>query len=1260
MLDPTNCPACGSMLPPDAPGGLCPACLLQQGLAGDQSNASGEDIGSAFEQGRLSGLADLSSRFGAMPRLLLREASPGEVPCPVVCPSSPEMPAPIHRGDRYQLLGEIARGGMGAVLKGRDPDLGRDLAIKVLLEKHRDHPELVHRFVEEAQIGGQLQHPGIVPVYEVGQFGDDRPYFAMRLVEGQTLAALLAARANTPEDLPRFLDIFAHVCQTMAYAHSRGVIHRDLKPSNIMVGSFGEIQVMDWGLAKVLSRGGVADEPLAPPARESARIATARNGSDIGISRAGSVLGTPAYMAPEQARGDLDQVDERADVFGLGAILCEILTGRPPYLAADAGELKGRAARAELDDAYDCLGACGAELELIALSRRCLAARPEDRPRDAGIVAAELTGYLRGIQERLRQAELQSVEAQARATEEKKRRRLAVGLAAAVVGLIVTAGGGGVWALHQHHVRAARVDLLIHNAEFLKAQAEETGDDLARWAVAREAVRRALAVVDDVRDAATRSRLVTLERQIGKLADAAEAYARLLDRLAEVREAMDEIPAGQTEAAYAAEFQGAGWDPDTQTPEEMGRAIARRPIRTAVGLAVALDHWAALRLDQGNRSGAGRITAVARVADPDDYRGRLRTALMEPRVSERRVALRELARSATAAELPPVTSALLGVGLLRAGDPITAESVLRPAQRRHPADPWLAQVLARTLETRSRPEEAIRYYFIARAARPESAHALAHALERQGEWTEAIDVLREAVRLNPANVRHHSCLAKALKAQGQVREAEKELDAALAAAREALQHTPDVSLHHTLRNIAIKQPARMKEVIAAYRAAIRLRPDDASAHYHLGTILDRSGRADQAIAEYRAAIRLEPDLAEAYLGLGIVLAKLEHDHAGAISVFQDLIRIRPDDALVHFNFGIVLAGQGRRNEAIAEYRAAIRLKPDFAEAYCNLGAILTNMESSRGEAHTVLREAVRLKPDDAFSHFNLANLLRMTGRADEAIAEYRETIRLEPRLAGAHYALGTILEHGDQISEAMAELRAAIRFKPDFAKAHCDLGFMLRKEGRYAESLASYERGHELGSRHPDWSHPSEQWVAQARRLARLAPRLPALVRGETQPADAIESLDVAGVAYDKGLYAAAARLFAKGFAAEPRAAENLASPDRYNAAGSAAMAGCGKGKDQPPPDGAARLTLRRQALSWLEADLAARSKIMVSGTREASSAARRSLIQNLEHWKHDSDLAGVRDSDALKELDPAEQAAWRAFWAKVDRVLARSATAPD
>ncbi len=221
----------------------------------------------------------------------------------MIRPLSADTSTPSGHPDRYQLVGELARGGMGVIFQGRDLELGRDLAVKVIREEHRDNAEMVRRFVEEAQIGGQLQHPGIIPVHELGRLPDGRLFIAMKLVRGRTLAALLATRRTPEGDRMRFLAIFEHVCQTMAYAHARGVIHRDLKPSNIMVGNFGEVQVMDWGLAKVLEHGGVADEEKAILATgDESAVCTLRSGSAALESRAGSVLGTPSYMAPEQAR----------------------------------------------------------------------------------------------------------------------------------------------------------------------------------------------------------------------------------------------------------------------------------------------------------------------------------------------------------------------------------------------------------------------------------------------------------------------------------------------------------------------------------------------------------------------------------------------------------------------------------------------------------------------------------------------------------------------------------------------------------------------------------------------------------------------------------------------------------------------------------------------------------------------------------------------------------------------------------------------
>ncbi len=399
-----------------------------------------------------------------VPQVVLREPKT-EPAGPIARPKSPEMP---DRGSdsRYQLQGEIARGGMGAILKGRDTDLGRDLAIKVLLDAHKDRPEIIQRFIEEAQIGGQLQHPGIAPVYELGQFPDKRPYFSMKLVKGETLSKLLADRQDAATERGKFLGIFEQVCQTMAYAHSRGVIHRDLKPANIMVGTFGEVQVMDWGLAKVLPAGGVADETqsLQKPPGQSIIQTLRSKGSDPpgAVGSAGSqtqmgcVMGTPAYMPPEQALGEIDQMDERADVFGLGAILAEILTGQPPYVGEDATQVFRLASRGKLEDCFQRLDACGADSELITLAKHCLELEPKDRPRDASVLAERVSGYLESVETKLRETELAKVDAQVRAEELHRRQKLAFTAGTVIVATLVIGIATSLWQAKRAENAAAR------------------------------------------------------------------------------------------------------------------------------------------------------------------------------------------------------------------------------------------------------------------------------------------------------------------------------------------------------------------------------------------------------------------------------------------------------------------------------------------------------------------------------------------------------------------------------------------------------------------------------------------------------------------------------------------------------------------------------------------------------------------------------------------------------------------------------------
>ncbi len=285
------------------------------------------------------------------------------------------------------------------------------LAVKVLLDKHRGDAYLTARLLEEGQITGQLQHPGVAPVHHRGTLPDGRPFFTMKLIQGQTLEEWIAKRHRPGDDLPRVLAIFGQVCQTMAYAHSRGVIHRDLKPANVMVGKFGEVQVMDWGLAKVI--GQVETTDAGPALGET--VISQRSKDSAGASEAGTVLGTPGYIAPEQARGESGSLDAHCDVFGLGAILCFILTGQPAHTGQSGHEMLVKAMKGDLSCAQARLAACGTDAELIDLAQQCLAAEKEQRPRDAAVVSQALAAYQAGVQARLRAAEMDRAAAQATA-----------------------------------------------------------------------------------------------------------------------------------------------------------------------------------------------------------------------------------------------------------------------------------------------------------------------------------------------------------------------------------------------------------------------------------------------------------------------------------------------------------------------------------------------------------------------------------------------------------------------------------------------------------------------------------------------------------------------------------------------------------------------------------------------------------------------------------------------------------------------------
>jgi tetratricopeptide (TPR) repeat protein/tRNA A-37 threonylcarbamoyl transferase component Bud32 len=378
-------------------------------------------------------------------------------------------------GQRFRLLRPHARGGLGEVFVALDAELNREVALKQILDHHADDATSRTRFVLEAEITGGLEHPGIVPVYGLGSHGNGRPYYAMRFIRGDTLKDAITAfhgDATLTHDpskrslaLRKLLRRFVDVCNAIDYAHSRGILHRDIKPANVIVGKHGETLVVDWGLAKSLGRaevGPVSDERTLMPSSASGSAETLP----------GSALGTPAYMSPEQAAGDLESLGPRSDVYSLGATLYCLLTGRPPFEGDDLGAVLRAVGKGDFPPPRSVDPAMGRALE--AICRKAMALKPGDRYGSPRALAEDLERWMADEPVAARREPLST-----RAGRWARRHRpLVAGVAALLVTAVVGLTAGTVL-LGQAN---ARTDAERRRADLLRLAAE------ANFQKARQAV----------------------------------------------------------------------------------------------------------------------------------------------------------------------------------------------------------------------------------------------------------------------------------------------------------------------------------------------------------------------------------------------------------------------------------------------------------------------------------------------------------------------------------------------------------------------------------------------------------------------------------------------------------------------------------------------------------------------------------------------------------------------------------------------------
>jgi tetratricopeptide (TPR) repeat protein/tRNA A-37 threonylcarbamoyl transferase component Bud32 len=1148
---------------------------------------------------------------------------------------------PTSAGSRFRILRAHAMGGLGAVFVAQDEELHREVALKEIQERHADRPESRSRFLLEAEITGGLEHPGIVPVYGLGQYPDGRPFYAMRFIRGDSLkdAVQRFHQAERPGRDPgeralalrELLGRFVDVCNAVAYAHSRGVLHRDLKPSNVMLGKYGETLVVDWGLAKPVGKPG---EPPALPGEpgalatgglsEPGALATGvdeptlrpTSAPDLLPTLMGKALGTPQYMPPEQAAGRLDLLGPASDVYSLGATFYCLLTGQAPFKNTEDGQVLQQVQRGQFRRPRQVQRTVPPPLEAICL--KAMALRPKDRYASAKALADDVEHWLADEPVSAWPEPLR-----VRAGRWVRRHRTLVTAAAATL-LAVLVVGGGAWVLvteeqtarleqeaRQAKQRAERTRLAeeeLRRAVERRNEARQfSGDDVAKWNEAFAAVKRAEGLLTGGEaDAALRAQVRRLLREM----EAEARDRRLLEQLDDARlqsaAAGKEAPFDYAGAfdLYARALRQDGLDVLKSTPREAARWLNQRRIKPQ--LVAAMEEWADYAPQADARQ---RLRAIIAAADPNpgSFRRRWRQA------AGNRKELARLAAVPQAQQLPASDQARLGTYLIHAGESARAAEFLRSAWARYPGDFWINFNLAYALARMEKPRwgEAIRFYTAALAIRPRSATVYSNlgvALENQQDLPGAVTVLRKAIQINPRDAGAYTNLGNALAAQ-------KDLPGAIAAHRKAIAFNPRLAEAYTNLGNALTAQKDLLGAVAACRKAIDIIPRYAGAYNNLGIALAAQKDLPEAVAAFRKAIAIDPRLAMAYYNLANALGE-QQDLPGAVAAYRKAIDINPKLAVVYYNLGNSLYSQQDLPGAVAAFRKVIEISPKDAEAHYNLGVALADLQDLPG-----------------------------------AVAGFRKAIEINPRFAGAYCSLGNVLRAQQDLPGAVAAYRKAIDLHPKFADAYGNLGKVLGQQGEFAQALASFKQA-------AKWLPMSDRrrplllrYISDCQRFADLENKLPAVLGGKQPPGSNGERLEYARVCHVKGLYAAECHFYDQAFAADPRLAGDLKTSHRYYAACVAALAAAGKGKDAAKLDSNERARWRRQAVAWLRADLARWTRYLDTNQPPARAA----VLQQLRHWQRNPDLAGLRDATALAQLPPEEQAACKKLWADVQALLQKA-----
>jgi tetratricopeptide (TPR) repeat protein/serine/threonine protein kinase len=1017
----------------------------------------------------------------------LLEAAPARLETTVARTETGERPGAMV--GPYKLLEQLGEGGFGVVFMAEQTHpVRRRVALKIL-KLGMDSRQVVARFEAERQALALMDHPNIAKVFDGGETDSGRPYFVMELVKGAPITD--SCNQNRLSTRQR-LELFVTVCAAVQHAHQKGIIHRDIKPSNVLVSQHDAtpvVRVIDFGIAKALGQE-LTDKTL--------------------FTGFGQMIGTPLYMSPEQAgMSDLD-VDTRSDVYSLGVLLYELLTGTTPFLKdrfrqVSYDEIRRIIREEEPPRPSTRLSESGDTLTTISAQRQTdpgrltkqvrgdldwivMKALEKDRNRryeSPGAFAADVQRYLA---DEPVQARPPSAGYRLRKFLRRNRSRvLAAGLILFFVAL-VAAGAG--WLAFDRAARRTKAgndfDLARERTEMFLGQGKR--------AEAREAFEQTRRLALDVgSDPARAQRLADLQERL-EAAERDQDFHFWFERLR--LEGQSEVLIEQT--SFAREYTFAdireglrryGLDIGVMPREQAIALIQSRPAMVRQDLVAALEECLS-QAPKDEKQMREWLRAVLDPGDDDAWRARVRRAKAERDWKT----LEQLAREADVRKHPQNFLLLVGLSLPKEMG-ASRLTLYQRIQHAYPGDLWANMFLAEELKKHGRAAESVRYHTAVVALRPLNPGVYANraiALEAAGELEAAITDNERALALAPEYFWVHNNL-------GQVLLKAHRKERAAAEYREFLRYKPDSAPAHTNLGAALF-PDHLDECIAEHREAIRLDKTLPEVHYNLGNALIRKGDLDGAIAAHREAIRLRDDYAGAHLFLGNALG-MKGQVDEAIAEFHKALAIKKDFAEARKCLGDALHDKQRPTDAIREYREAIRIQKDYAEAHFGLANVLYDLKRL-DDAIESFRDVIRIQKDHVGAHTNLGNAHFLKDAFDDAIAAYRAAIKLKDDAHEAHFGLGNALQAKGDPDGAVAAYRRAIEIKKNFADAHLQLGVALLPLRR-DEAIAEFQKAIEFNPVYAD-AHVQlgDSWLVQGK-IAKAALEYRIALRLNTASADA-------------------------------------------------------------------------------------------------------------------------------------------------------------